>query len=74
MRRTFYATVIRPVLWRLDPETAHNMTFGVMVALSWIIWKAEQLTHLPLAEHPQAQPDSATQQMQDRQQAQRPAR
>lgn len=42
-RRSFYASAIRPILWRLDPETAHNLVMRGMILLSWVIGVTERV-------------------------------
>ncbi len=37
MRRSLYVTFVRPVLFRMDPENAHNLSMRVLILLSWTI-------------------------------------
>lgn len=43
-RRSFFELVARPILFQLDPETAHNLVMRGMIALSWTIGGLQRLS------------------------------
>lgn len=41
--RTWYTILVRPILFRLDPKTAHNLCMAAMIGLSLAIGGAVRI-------------------------------